>query len=118
MLRIKSILAKYVADGAEKKAVAINASVREYGADELNLMLLTASFNDMMEHAYEEVAPHKICQYIYELADAFNSFYHNNNIIAETDAIKQGEWISLITLVLHLLEVCIDLLGFSAPDRM
>ncbi len=118
MVRIKSILAKYFADGLDKKAVAINASVREYGADELALMLLTARFNDMMEHAYEDVAPHKVCQYIYELADAFNSFYHNNKIIAETDAVKQGEWISLITLVLHLLEVCIDLLGFTAPDRM
>ena len=118
MVRIKSILAKYFADGEEKKPVAINASVREYGADELALMLLTARFNDVLEHVYEETAPHKLCQYIYELADAFNSFYHNNKIIAETDAVKQGEWISLITLVLHLLEVCIDLLGFSAPDRM
>ena len=52
------------------------------------------------------------------IMDAFNSFYHNNKIIAETDEVKQGEWISLITLVLHLLEICIDLLGFSAPDRM
>ncbi|MBQ9767577.1 MAG: arginine--tRNA ligase [Lachnospiraceae bacterium] len=117
MVRIKSILSKYFGE-SEKKSVAINASVREYGADELNLMLLVARFNDMMEHAYEEIAPHKICQYIYELADAFNSFYHNNKIIAETDAVKQGEWISLITLVLHLLEVGIDLLGFSAPERM
>ena len=40
MVRIKSILAKYFADGTEKKQVAINASVREYGADELALMLL------------------------------------------------------------------------------
>lgn len=118
MVRIKSILSKYYGENAGKKTVAINASVREYGEDERNLMLLTARFNDMLEHAYEEVAPHKICQYIYELADAFNSFYHNNKIIAEKDEIKQGEWISLITLVLHLLEVCIDLLGFSAPDRM
>ncbi len=118
MVRIKSILAKYYADGTEKKQVAINASVREYGADELALMLLTARFNDVMEHVYEETAPHKLCQYIYELADSFNSFYHNNKIIAESDAVKQGEWISLITMVLRLLGICIDLLGFSAPDRM
>lgn len=114
MVRIKSILAKIGA----KKPVAINASIREYNADELNLMLLVARFSDTIERAYEEIAPHKLCQYIFELADAFNGFYHNNKIIAETDEIKQGEWISMITLVLHLLEVCIDLLGFSAPDRM
>lgn len=118
MVRIKSILSKYYGENPEKKVAAINASVRDYGEDERNLMLLTARFNDMLEHAYEEIAPHKICQYIYELADAFNSFYHNNRIIAETDEVKQGEWISLITLVLHLLEVCIDLLGFSAPEKM
>lgn len=117
MVRIKSILAKLSEQG-EAKAAAINASVREYGADELGLMLLAARFSDMMEHAYAEIAPHKVCQYIYELADAFNGFYHNNKIIAETDKVKQGEWISMITLVLHLLEVCIDLLGFTAPDRM
>lgn len=118
MVRIKSILAKYHGSGAEKKPVAINASIREYGGDEFSLMLLAARFNDVIEHAYEELAPHKICQYIYELADAFNRFYHNNKVITEPDEIKRGEWISLITLVLHLLEICIDLLGFSAPDRM
>jgi len=118
MVRIKSILAKYHAANAGKKPVAINAVIRGYGADEIALMLLAARFNDVIEHAYEETAPHKICQYVYELADAFGSFYHNNKIIAEPDEIKQGEWISLITLVLRLLEICIDLLGFSAPDRM
>ena len=117
MVRIKSILSR-VSELSEVKPVAINASVREYGADELALMLLAARFSDVMEHAYEETAPHKVCQYIYELADAFNGFYHNNKIIAETDKVKQGEWISMITLVLHLLEVCTDLLGFAAPDRM
>lgn len=118
MVRIKSILAKYYGEDAGKKPAAINASIREYGADEIALMLLAARFNDIIEHAYEETAPHKICQYIYELADAFSGFYHNNKIIAEPDEVKQGEWISLITLVLHILEICIDLLGFSAPDRM
>ncbi|MCH5273500.1 MAG: arginine--tRNA ligase [Lachnospiraceae bacterium] len=118
MVRIKSILAKYHGTGTEEKPVAINASIREYGEDEISLMLLAARFNDVIEHAYEETAPHKICQYIYELADAFNRFYHNNKIITEPDEMKRGEWISLITLVLHLLEICIDLLGFSAPDRM
>lgn len=117
MVRIKSILAKYREQG-EEKPVAINASLREYGADELALMLSALRFADTIEHAYEELAPHKICQYIYELADAFNGFYHNNKIIAETDKVKRGEWISLITLILHLLETCIDLLGFSAPERM
>lgn len=116
-VRIKSILAKLRENGVTGGR-AINEVVRSYGEDELNLMLIASRFSDTITYAYEENAPHRICQYIYELANAFNGFYHNNKIIAEEDSVKQGEWISLITLVLHLLETCIDLLGFSAPDRM
>ena len=118
MVRIKSILAKYKEMKPEAKAVAINATLREYNAAEIEIMLQAAKFNDVIMHAYEEIAPHKICQYIYDLANAFNSFYHENRIIAETDEEKQAEWIAMITLVLQLLEVCIDLLGFEAPERM
>ena len=118
MVRIKSILAKYKEMKPEAKAVAINATLREYNAAEIEIMLQAAKFNDVIAHAYEEIAPHKICQYIYDLANAFNSFYHENRIIAETDEEKQAEWIAMITLVLQLLEVCIDLLGFEAPERM
>ena len=118
MVRIKSILAKYKEMKPEAKSVAINATLREYNAAEIEIMLQAAKFNDVIMHAYEEIAPHKICQYIYDLANAFNSFYHENRIIAETDEEKQAEWIAMITLVLQLLEVCIDLLGFEAPERM
>lgn len=118
MVRIKSILSKLEANGVKIGETAINASVREYGADEIALMLLTARFSDTIESAYAENAPHKLCQYIYELADAFNSFYHNNKIITEADAAKQGAWVSTICLVLHIFEECIQLLGFSAPDKM
>ena len=118
MVRIKSILAKYKEMKPEAKPVAINATLREYNAAEIEIMLQAAKFNDVIMHAYEEIAPHKICQYIYDLANAFNSFYHENRIIAETDEEKQAEWIAMITLVLQLLEVCIDLLGFEAPERM
>ena len=118
MVRIKSILAKHKEMKPEAKPVAINATLREYNAAEIEIMLQAAKFNDVIMHAYEEIAPHKICQYIYDLANAFNSFYHENRIIAETDEEKQAEWIAMITLVLQLLEVCIDLLGFEAPERM
>ena len=64
------------------------------------------------------MAPHKICQFIFDLANAFNSFYHETKIIAEEDANKQNSWITLITLVLDILLLCIDLLGFEAPERM
>jgi arginyl-tRNA synthetase len=123
MVRIKSILAKYAetigkADGVIAHPFGGENETREYGAAEIDLMLTAAKFNDVIAHAYQETAPHKICQYIYEMANAFNGFYHANKIMSEEDKKKQGEWIALITLVLRLLETCIGVLGFEAPERM
>ena len=123
MVRIKSILAKYAetvgeAAGEIAHPYGGEAETRAYGDAEIDLMLTAAKFNDVVSKTYEELAPHKLCQYIYEMANAFNSFYHGNKIMSEEDKKKQGEWIALITLVLKLLETCIDLLGFEAPERM
>jgi arginyl-tRNA synthetase len=117
IVRIKSILNKYnELSGMNSNNVgSISTSTI---ASEITLMLEASKFNDMIEHAFFENAPHKICQYIYDLANAFNSFYHENKIIAEEDKEKQQSWIALITLVQGILETCIDLLGFEAPDRM
>ncbi|MGN0506617.1 MAG: arginine--tRNA ligase [Lachnospiraceae bacterium] len=126
MVRIKSILAKYEeqsgnAGNTTKGKIAHpyhENDTREYGASEIDLMLTAAKFNDVIAHVYQEIAPHKLCQYIYDMANAFNSFYHENKIMSEENKEKQGEWIALITLVLRLLEICTDLLGFEAPERM
>ncbi|NLZ81078.1 MAG: arginine--tRNA ligase, partial [Clostridiales bacterium] len=101
-------------DKKENSSIILPSSID----NEINLMLEAVKFNDIIEHSYEENAPHRICQYIYNLANAFNSFYHDNKIIAEEDKEKQQSWINLITLVQGILETCIDLLGFEAPDRM
>ena len=88
------------------------------GASEKDLMRQLCSFNAMMDSACEETAPHKICAYIYDLANAFNKFYHETKILAEEDQKKQAGWIALLKLTKEVLETCIDVLGFSAPDRM
>ena len=61
---------------------------------------------------------HKVCAYIYDLANAFNKFYHETRILAEEDKKKQAGWIALLLLTKRVLEACIDVLGFEAPDRM
>jgi arginyl-tRNA synthetase len=71
-----------------------------------------------MENAFEETAPHKICAFIYELSNALNGFYHDTKILTEEDAAKQRSYIALLVLTRDILEICIDVLGFSAPDRM
>lgn len=119
MVRIKSILAKYKENGGslpDTMPEGQNRIIRE--ESQKKLMLTAARFNDMVERAAEEMAPHIVCQYIYELADEFNTFYHENKIITESDTEKQKEWIALIILTLRILETCISLLGIEAPDRM
>jgi arginyl-tRNA synthetase len=64
------------------------------------------------------VAPHKICAYIYELANAFNGFYHGTKILSEADEKVQKSYIGLLSLTKNVLEACIDMLGFDAPERM
>ena len=85
---------------------------------EKNLMLVLSRFNAMVESAYEETAPHKICAYIYELANAFNGFYHGTKILSEADEQVQKAYIALLNLTKCVLETCIDMLGFEAPERM
>ena len=116
IVRIKSILNKYQEqNGAGVKEVKI---LPASGESETALMLQLSKFNDMLETAFLENAPHKVCQYIYELSNAFAKFYHENKIIAEEDKEKQASWISLITATKGVLETCVDLLGMEAPDRM
>ena len=81
-------------------------------------MLALANLQEVLEAEYRDIAPHKICQYIYELADKFNGFYHETKIIAEEDAMRQAGYIALLQLTKRTLETCIELLGFEAPDRM
>jgi arginyl-tRNA synthetase len=115
IVRIKSILAKYKELSGENVATDILPATT---ANEKALMLEITKFNEMIYAAYQEIAPHRICAYIYDLANSFNTFYHDTKIISEEDKTKQSSWIALITLVQDILLTCIDLLGFEAPERM
>ncbi|MEE1305881.1 MAG: arginine--tRNA ligase [Agathobacter sp.] len=117
IVRIKSILNKYQAKGGDLSSIK-NAILSADSEGAKNLMLALAKFNATIEGAYEETAPHKICAYIYELANAFNGFYHDTKILAEENAKVQKSYIALLVLTKSVLETCIDMLGFSAPERM
>ena len=117
IVRIKSILSKYQAKGGTIEGLS-DAICPAKNAGQKNLMLSLAKFNATIENAYEESAPHKICAYIYELANAFNGFYHDTKILAEENDKLQKSYIALLVLTKEVLETCIDMLGFSAPDRM
>ncbi len=116
IVRIKSILAKY--ETMEKKPAGESKVLPAASGAEKALMLELARFNEVLENAFQETAPHKICQYIYGLSDAFNSFYHDTKILTQEDLVRQAGWIRLITLVKEVLTACIQVLGFEAPERM
>ena len=111
IVRIKSILARY---GAWEH-LTIQAPANAFAKD---LMLAITKFGPAMETALKSSAPNLICAYIYELAGCVNKFYHETPILKEEDeAVKAGH-IALIGLAKNVLETCIDLLGFSAPEKM
>ena len=115
IVRIKSILNKYQAEGGCLCNLKMNGQVNE---SQKALMLELTKYNEVMENAYNELAPHKICAYIYDLANAFNRFYHETKILSEECEETKKGYIALLVLAKEVLESCIDVLGFEAPERM
>lgn len=115
IVRIKSILNKYKETGATLEQTEIEGIHNE---SEKALMLETVKYNEVISTAYEELAPHKICAYVYDLANAFNKFYHETKILAEEDEKTRESYIALLVLTRKVLESCIEVLGFEAPERM
>ena len=111
IVRIKSILSRY---GAWEH-LPIQLPANSYAKE---LMLSITKFAPALESALNASAPNLICAYIYDLAGAVNKFYHETRILSEEDKALQAGYISLIGLAKGILETCIDLLGFSAPDKM
>ena len=114
MVRIKSILRKYRESADDKDCRVKEAR----SATEKDLQLSLARAGEVIESAAAEFAPHRLCQYIYEISNAFNSFYHETRILAEADEDIKGGYIALLRLTEKVLGDCIDMLGFSAPERM
>lgn len=115
IVRIKSILTKYQEQGGNPTAAALQTAS---GEAEKALMMQLVQFNAMMQSAAEETAPHKVCAYIYDLANAFNHLYHETKILGEEDEQRKNGLIGLLVLTKDVLEICIQVLGFSAPEKM
>lgn len=116
IVRIKSLVAKYKDAGG---ILPDNTLIMEpQTKSEKDLYLALNKFAEVVESAYTEIAPHKLCQYCYELSEAFNRFYHETKILAQEDENKKISYLQLISLVQSVLEKCIYLLGFDAPEKM
>ena len=111
IVRVNSILAKYGQWENLPIALPANDSAKD-------LMLAITKLSPTLESAVKASAPNLICAYIYELAGCVNKFYHETRILGEEDKEKQAGYISLIGLAKSILETCIHILGFSAPEKM
>ena len=116
IVRIKSILEKFKND-FDGNIDSLDIVATPEG-EQNNLMLQITKFSDVIKSVCEDLEPHKLCTYIYELSNEFNRFYHGTKILGEEDETKKNSYIALINLVKNVLETSIDILGFSAPDRM
>ncbi|MCE9656838.1 arginine--tRNA ligase [Clostridium celatum] len=112
IVRIKSILNRANMTDMNK-AILVPQSETER-----NLMLQLIKFNEVIELSFRDRAPHKICEYIYELSNNFNRFYNDTRIVSEEDESKKASWLVLINLVKNVLEQCLDLLGMESVERM
>ena len=111
IVRVKSILAKY----GPWEELPIQEPANPFAKD---LMIAITKLAPTLENALNSSAPNLICAYIYELAGAVNKFYHETRILGEEDKALQAGYIALIGLAKRVLEQCIDLLAFSAPEKM
>ncbi len=127
MVRISSILRKY----AEKNNIAMEETAsfielhrmdyRILPIEDTNgyaLQGLLGRYQDELKNAWKELAPHKLCGYIYEISNAFNSFYHSVKILSEEDGETRNSYLATLMLAWKILNECIWVLGFAAPERM
>ena len=111
IVRVKSILSRYGAWENLPIQTPANATAKD-------LMLAITKFGPAMEQALQNSAPNQICAYIYELAGCVNKFYHETPILKEEDENLKAGHIALIGLAKNILEKSIEILGFSAPEKM
>ena len=111
IVRIKSILSRY---GAWEN-LHIQAPANPFAKE---LMLSITKLGPSLEAALRGSAPNLVCAYIYELAGCVNKFYHETRILSEEDETLKAGYIALIGLAKDVLEQCIHILGFFAPEKM
>ncbi len=119
MVRIKSILRRFMEESGLGRD-ELDSLVILPAADECekSLGLTLTAFAPAVLQAAGELAPHKICGYIYELANQFNHFYHETKILTQEKEAQKESYIAQLSLTLRVLECGIDMLGFSAPEKM
>jgi arginyl-tRNA synthetase len=72
-------------------------------------------YPEVIQKAMQELMPHHICTYLYELAQEFNRFYEKNRVIGDD---REALRLSLVETYADTLKTGLELLGIHAPERM
>jgi arginyl-tRNA synthetase len=88
------------------------------GDDLWELILLAGSLDARVDAAVAAQEPAFLARYAFELAQAFNVFYHKHHILSEEDAEKRAFLLRLSSLVREQLVTALGLLGIDAPEKM
>lgn len=105
--RARSILAKAV--GQSPTQITTLAEGERVLASKLT------SYPQVVTRAVNELAPHLVCTYLYELAQEFNRFYEQNHVIGDP---RQSQRLQLVTTYADVLKNGLRLLGITAPEKM
>ncbi len=106
--RARSILAK-----AGEQA---GAELTGLEPDERSLLRKVTEYTEVVERATNELMPHHICTYLYELAQKFNQFYEHNRVIGSGE--REAPRLTLVRHYADTLRNGLELLGIAAPERM
>ena len=108
--RARSILRKGKGQRAKGKVVQL---VLE--ASERSLVRKIGMYAEVVEQATEELMPHLVCTYLYELAQTFNRFYENNKVIGND---REDLRLELVEAYASTLKNGLGILGIVAPEQM
>ncbi|MEY9257782.1 arginyl-tRNA synthetase [Brevibacterium epidermidis] len=115
--RIRSIGRKAEAEGVDATQVA-NAAISLGEMAERELALSILGFADVVTEVAAGSTPHRLCTYLFDLAQAFTSFYEQCPVlIAETEELRDSR-LRLSAIVLEVLQAGLGVLGIRVPERM
>lgn len=82
---------------------------------EKNLIRKLGCYQTVLQESVNELAPHKICTYLYELAQEFSRFYENIKVVGSEYEKERGE---IVMAYLKVMTHGLELLGIEVPERM
>jgi arginyl-tRNA synthetase len=122
VVRIRGIRRKGVESGATQATITPETQANLFSGAEGNglweLVVLAGSLDGAVDAAINGQEPAFVAKYAFQLAQAFNLFYHHHHILSEADEQKRAFLLRLTELVERQLVRALDLLGIEAPEKM